>query len=53
MNQKLRGLLNARDRLSELRKKLKRSRCPQMLLEELDSALYLIQTRIDMCEPQA
>ena len=46
LNQVPRGLSNAQDRLSDLRKQLKRSRCPQALVEELDAALHLIQTRI-------
>lgn len=45
--QKTRGLQNAHEKLSDLRKKLKKCRCPQSLLEELDTALNLIQTRID------
>lgn len=47
LEQKVNSLLNAQDRLKDLRKKLKRFRCPQSLLEELDNGIQLVQIRID------
>lgn len=48
LKQKAHNLCNAQERLSDLRKKLKHLHCPQSLLEELDTALELIQKRLNV-----
>ena len=47
LKQKEKGLRMAHGRFVELRKNLKKSRCPQDLLDELDAALHLIRVRTE------